>query len=67
MRKISFAENIKSEVDVAVKNGILRIELPKQKSKSIEETGSIDRNKQLQQRLFYILVTNKFFYKILKF
>jgi HSP20 family protein len=39
-RKIPFAENIvPSKVDATVDNGILKIELPKQKPKSIEETS----------------------------
>ena len=39
-RKIPFSENIApSKVDATVENGILKIELPKQKPKSIEETN----------------------------
>jgi HSP20 family protein len=39
-RKIPFPENIiPTKVDATVENGILRIELPKQKPKSIEETS----------------------------
>ena len=39
-RKIPFPENIiPTKVDATVENGILRIELPKQKPKSIEETN----------------------------
>jgi HSP20 family protein len=39
-RKISFAENIvPSKVEATVENGILKIELSKQKPKSIEETN----------------------------
>ena len=38
-RKIPFPENIvPTKVDAIVENGILRIELPKQRPKSIEET-----------------------------
>jgi HSP20 family protein len=39
-RKIPFPENIiPTKVDATVENGILRIELPKQRPKSIEETS----------------------------
>ena len=38
-RKIPFPENIvPSKVDATVENGILKIEVPKQKPTSIEET-----------------------------
>jgi len=38
-RKIPFSENIvPAEVDATVENGILKIEVPKQRPKSIEET-----------------------------
>lgn len=39
-RKIPFSENIiPTKVDATVENGILKIEVPKQKPKSIEETN----------------------------